>query len=137
MTDPGGKQVAVPYGPRAMGIVCLTTDGRMMSALVDGRSTLPDGVRREYSSYCGNYTFDVRTPITAADANSDPARFSASQVRMVRFEGERMVLTPPEVEQGGIKLRREINWKRLSTVSLWSRRHALARRPSASLDWAA
>jgi hypothetical protein len=30
----------------------------MMSVVCDGRTELPAGVRREYSSYCGNYTYD-------------------------------------------------------------------------------
>src|SRR5471032_2040349 len=63
-TDPSGKVVSVPYGPRGMGIVSLTSDGRMMSVLVDGRSKLPDCTTREYSSYCGNYTFYFSTPTT-------------------------------------------------------------------------
>ena len=58
MTDPGGKSVGVPYGPRGMGLVSLTSDGRMMAVLIDGRAKLPEGAKREYSSYCGNYTFD-------------------------------------------------------------------------------
>ena len=37
-TDPDGKQVGVPYGPRGMGLVSLTADGRMMAVLVDGRA---------------------------------------------------------------------------------------------------
>ena len=61
MTDPGGKSVGVPYGPRGMGLVSLTSDGRMMAVLIDGRAKLPDGAKREYSSYCGNYTFDGST----------------------------------------------------------------------------
>src|SRR5471032_2584105 len=76
MTDPAGKSVGVPYGPRGMGLVSLTSDGRMMAVLVDGRSTLPDCTKREYSSYCGNYTFDGATLVTTVDANSDPARFT-------------------------------------------------------------
>jgi hypothetical protein len=60
-TDPSGEKVAVPYGSRGMGLVSLTADGRMMAVLVDGQSKLPDGARREYSSYCGNYTFDGGT----------------------------------------------------------------------------
>ena len=72
MTDPGGKSVGVPYGPRGMGLVSLTSDGRMMAVLIDGRAKLPDGAKREYSSYCGNYTFDGTTLITTVDASSDP-----------------------------------------------------------------
>ena len=117
-TDPSGKQVAVPYGPRGMGIVSLTSDGRMMAVLVDGRSTLPDGTTREYSSYCGNYTFDGSTLITTVDANSDPARFTVPQVRKVRFQGELMILQPPPGEMGGVKVNRELTWEKISSVSL-------------------
>ena len=117
-TDPSGKQVAVPYGPRGMGIVSLTSDGRMMAVLVDGRSKLPDGTTREYSSYCGNYTFDGSTLITTVDANSDPARFTVPQVRKVRFQGELMILQPPPGEMGGVKVNRELTWEKISSVSL-------------------
>ena len=91
----------MPYGPRGMGLVSLTSDGRMMAVLVDGRAKLPDGAKREYSSYCGNYTFDGSTLITTVDASSDPARIACQQVRKVRFEGERMILVPPERDEGG------------------------------------
>ena len=117
-TDPSGKKVAVPYGPRGMGLVSLTADGRMMAVLVDGRPTLPDGGKREYSSYCGNYTFDGSTLITTVDAASDPSRMGSQQVRKVRFEGERMILVPPDREEGGVKFHRELTWERVSTVSL-------------------
>jgi hypothetical protein len=110
--------VAVPYGPRGMGIVSLTTDGRMMAVLVDGRSKLPDGTTREYSSYCGNYTFDGSTLTTTVDANSDPARFTVPQVRKVRFQGELMILVPPPGASNGVKLDRELTWEKISSVSL-------------------
>jgi hypothetical protein len=117
-TDANGNKMAVPYGPRGMGIVTLTADGRMMAVLCDGRPSLPEGSKREYSSYCGNYTFDGSTLVTTVDANSDPARFTAPQVRKVRLEGERMILVPPEVEVNGVKVTRELAWERISTVSL-------------------
>jgi hypothetical protein len=117
-TDANGNKLAVPYGPRGMGIVTLTSDGRMMAVLVDGRATLPEGTKREYSSYCGNYTFDGSTLITKPDASSDPSRFTVDQVRKVRFEGDRMVLIPPVSEVKGVKVTREIFWERISTVSL-------------------
>ena len=118
--DPGGRQVGVPYGPRGMGLVTLTSDGRMMAVLVDGRSTLPDGTKREYSSYCGNYTFDGTTLITTVDASSDGTRLAigGQQVRKVRFDGDRMILVPPEVEANGVKLHRELTWERVSSASL-------------------
>ena len=117
-TDSSGNKVGVPFGPRAMGLVSLTADGRMMAVLVDGRAKLPDGARREYSSYCGNYTFDGSTLVTTVDAASDPARLGSQQARKVRFEGERMILVPPEREEGGVKIRRELAWERISAVPL-------------------
>jgi Lipocalin-like domain len=118
MTDPGGKSVGVPYGPRGMGLVSLTSDGRMMAVLVDGRAKLEGGAKREYSSYCGNYTFDGSTLITTVDASSDPGRMGSQQVRKVRFDGDRMILVPPEREEGGVKIHRELTWERVSTNSL-------------------
>ena len=117
-SDPEGKPAAVPFGPRGMGLVTFTSDGRMMSVLVDGRASLPEGTPRQYSSYCGNYTFDGSTLTTVVDANCDPVRFTAPQVRKVRFEGERMVLTPPTSEIGGVKVTRELTWERISDRSL-------------------
>jgi hypothetical protein len=118
MTDPSGKKVGVPYGPRGMGLLSLTADGRTMAVLVDGRAKLADGAKREYSSYCGNYTFDGSTLITTVDAASDPARMGSQQVRKVRFEGERMILVPPERDEGGVKIHRELAWERVSAVPL-------------------
>lgn len=117
-TDPDGKQVGHPYGPRGMGLVSLTADGRMMSVLVDGRKDLPEGAPRQYSSYCGNYTFDGSTLTTMVDANCDPVRFTAPQIRKVRFDGERMILTPPPSEIDGVKVTRELTWERISAQSL-------------------
>jgi hypothetical protein len=116
--DPDGRQVGVPFGPRGMGLVTLTDDGRMMAVLVDGRATVPEGTPRQYSSYCGNYSFDGSTLTTIVDANCDPARFTAPQVRKVRFEGERMVLMPPPADVNGVKVTRELTWERITPMSL-------------------
>jgi hypothetical protein len=116
--DPDGRQVGVPFGPRGMGLVTLTDDGRMMAVLVDGRATVPEGTPRQYSSYCGNYSFDGSTLTTIVDANCDPARFTAPQVRKVRFEGERMVLIPPPADVNGVKVTRELTWERITPMSL-------------------
>lgn len=116
-TDASGKEVAVPYGPRGMGLVSLTGDGRMMAVLIDGRRETPDGAQREYTSYCGNYTFDGTTLVTTVDAASDPARF-VPQVRTVRFEGARMILMPPTIERGGVPVQRALTWEKISAVSL-------------------
>jgi hypothetical protein len=116
--DANGENIGAPYGPRGMGLVTLAADGRMMAVLCDGRTTLPAGTKREYSSYCGNYTFDGSTLITVVDANSNPARFTAPQVRKVRFEEDRMILMPPVTELNGVTITRELAWERISALSL-------------------
>ena len=64
-----------------MGRVIFTADGRMMSVVCDGRLELPPGTSREYSSYCGNYTFDGTQLVTRVDAASDPSRIGSDQMR--------------------------------------------------------
>ena len=116
--DPDGKLMPKPYGPKGMGLVTLNAEGRMMAVLCDGRTTLPDGTTRDYASYCGNYTFDGTTLVTKVDAAS-AARIAigSDQVRKARFEGKRMVLTPPPVMLNGVMQHRDIYWERSSLVS--------------------
>ena len=86
----------------------------MMSVVCDGRPELPTDVSREYSSYCGNYTYDGTRLVTRVDAASDPSRIGSDQVRGVRFEGERMILIPPPRRTGETEEYREIAWERIA-----------------------
>ena len=63
-------------GEQAMGRVTFNADGRMMAVLCDGRPSLPPEGVREYTSYCGNYTFDGTRLITRVDAASDAYRMA-------------------------------------------------------------
>ena len=63
-------------------------------------------------------TFDGSTLVTKVDAALDPARMGTEQVRKVRFEGERMILTPPPLEVNGVKVTRELTWEKISPISL-------------------
>jgi lipocalin-like protein len=92
--DAAGAARPSPYGGMALGRVTFTAGGRMMSVVCDGRPELPAGVSREYSSYCGNYTYDGAKLVTRVDAASDLSWIGSDQVRSVRFEGERMVPNP-------------------------------------------
>ena len=112
--DAAGTARPAPYGGKALGRVTFTADGRMMSVVCDGRKELPAGVAREYSSYCGNYTYDGEKLVTRVDAGSEPSRIGSDQVRGVRFEGERMVLIPPPRRTGEIEEHREITWERIA-----------------------
>jgi Lipocalin-like domain len=114
--DANGNELPAPYGGHPSGRVMLGADGRMMAVTCDGRSEIPDSGKREYSSYCGNYTFDGKQLITKVDAASDPSRLGSDQVRGVRFEDGLMVLRPPARPYGGVIEQRELYWEKISDV---------------------
>lgn len=116
-TTEDGTPMPPPYGgDKAMGRVTLNADGRMVAVLCDGRVALPEGERREYTSYCGTYTFDGKQLITRVDACSDPARFGSDQVRDVSFEGDLMVLRPPVRVIDGVAQQRVLQWEKIAEV---------------------
>lgn len=112
--DAAGAALPPPYGGKGLGRVTFTAEGRMMSVVCDGRAQLPPGTGREYNSYCGIYTFDGARLVTRVDAASDASRIGGDQVRGVRFEGERMILTPPPRRTGDSEEYREIAWERIA-----------------------
>jgi hypothetical protein len=114
--DATGNELPAPYGGHATGRVTLGADGRMMAVTCDGRREIPGGGKREYSSYCGNYTFDGKQLITRVDAASDPTRLGSDQIRDVRFEGDLMVLRPPARTYGGQVEQRELYWEKIAPV---------------------
>jgi hypothetical protein len=116
--DEHGNPVPRPYGPLGMGMVTFSANGRMMAVLCDGRASLDEGTTREYASYCGNYTFDGQTLTTHVDA-SGLVRIAVGrdQVRGVRFEGERMILTPPPLPVKDKQVYRELHWERISLTT--------------------
>lgn len=112
-----GTPMPPPYGgDKMMGRVTFNGDGRMMAVLCDGRTKLPDGERREYSSYCGNYTFDGKRLVTRVDAASDPARMGTDQVRDVSFDGRLMVLRPPLRAYLRQAEQRELYWEKIADI---------------------
>ena len=110
--DAAGAPLPAPYGGTGIGRVIFTAEGRMMSVVCDGRPELPAGTPREYSSYCGNYTFNGTRLVTRVDAASDPSRIGSDQVRGVRFADGRMILSPPPRRTGGSEEYRELTWER-------------------------
>ena len=116
-TGADGQPLPAPYGGEAaMGRAIFGANGRMMAVLCDGRPTLPEGVSREYNSYCGNYTFDGKQLITRVDASSAATRLGSDQVRDVRFEGGLMVLRPPQRPYGERVEQRELCWEKIADV---------------------
>jgi hypothetical protein len=95
-TAANGEVRPAPYGGAAgQGRVAFLPEGQMMAVLCDCRKDMPDGMAREFNSYCGNTTFDGAKLTTQVFANSDASRLSADQVRAVRLEGNFMILRPP------------------------------------------
>jgi hypothetical protein len=111
--DGSGKPLPTPYGGKGMGRVTFNAEGRMAAVVVDGRPTLPSEMKRDYSSYCGNYTYDGKRLVTRVDAASDPARLGSDQVRDVNFDGDFMVLRPPPRPSGE---HRVLTWEKISEM---------------------
>ena len=111
--DREGRPLPQPYGPSPIGVVTFVPEGRMIAALCDGRPARPDGRNREYVSYCGTYRYDGSTLVTRVDGTSDAPRMGTEQVRLVSFDGERMVLRPPEDSVDGVARQRVLTWERI------------------------
>ena len=112
--DDAGAPMHPPYGPQPMGVTVFSAERRMIAVLCDARGALPPGEsEREYSSYCGAYTFDGATLVTRVDLSADPARIGSDQVRRVRFEGDRLVLMPPPRPWRGVMQHRELIWEKV------------------------
>jgi hypothetical protein len=115
--DSAGNVLPPPYGgSEAMALLSLRRDGRMISVLCDSRQRIPSGEERDYTSYCGAYSFDGSTLITRVDACSDPSRFGTDQVRQVRMQGNLLVLQPPPREKNGKIEHREMMWEKIADV---------------------
>ena len=115
--DEQGNRLPPPYGgEKAMGRVTFNAEGRMMAVLCDGRPNVPTGEQREYTSYCGNYTFDGKQLVTRVDAASDADRMGTDQVRDVQFDGELMILRPPVKAYGAKVQQRELVWEKIANV---------------------
>ena len=112
--DASGKPLPEPYGGKGIGRVVFTAEGRMQSVVCDGRREIPPGENRDYSSYCGTYSFDGARLVTRVDAASDPSRVGGEQPRGVRFEGELMVLMPPPRQTAAGAEYRELTWQKLA-----------------------
>jgi hypothetical protein len=107
--DAEGQKLPPPYGPEPMGRLVLNATGRLMAVLCDGRPDLPDGTKRAYGSYCGNFRVENDTLVTIVDAAALSDRIGGSQVRRLEFRDGRLVLIPPRRRNGE---QRELFWER-------------------------
>lgn len=97
VTDPSGQHAAPAVGHRPIGITRFDAD-RMIVVLADAREAASP---RALVAYTGRYRFDGAELVTEADAASAPGLVTP-QIRDVRFEGARMVVTPKAGLPGSI-----------------------------------
>jgi Lipocalin-like domain len=106
------------YGPKGLGILTVTADGRMMAVLGDGRPTMPDGEVRAFVAYCGNYSFDGTEFVTRVDGTTGSlSRMGSDQKRKVSFEGGFLVLSHNPTAADGVVEYRKAYWQKLSDIS--------------------
>ncbi|MGE0766951.1 MAG: lipocalin-like domain-containing protein [Hyphomicrobiaceae bacterium] len=101
-------------GEQVIGRLVLDPSGRMMGAIMDGRTEIPVGQTRERSFYSGRYTYDGKQLVTRVDTSIDQDRIGSDQVRDVSFEGEYMVLRPPLRRYQGRMERHTLWWIKIS-----------------------
>lgn len=105
LTDGGGK-VTRPWSAGAAGYLIYTADGYMSASV---RSPDRDGVIQTLT-YCGPYETLEDRNIHHIELSSDPALVGTVQHRLVRFEGEKLVLTASPSLAGGPGTTAEIVW---------------------------
>jgi len=115
--DANGTPQPAPLGGAPLGRLMLTSRGRMMAMIGDGRPEVGAGQVREYNTYAGTYTFDGTRLITRVDSCSNPAYMGTEQMREVGTEGELMVLRPPvRAYVGRPPEQRVLYWEKISDV---------------------
>ena len=111
-TDGNGNAMPPPYGGTGLGVISFHPGGRMVAAICQAEVGA-DG-KREYSSYCGRYSFDGKTLVTHVDATAEPSRMGSDQVREVTMQDGRMVLHPPPRPLNGQMQHRELFWEKVA-----------------------
>lgn len=113
-TDKDGNTLRSSYGPEKYGLITFNKNNRMMVVISDGRDDLPKGRAREYSSYAGRFTFDGSTLITQVDGSIPLDRVGTEQIRPVRFDGNKVILTAPPVTIDGVVNYRDLTWEKIT-----------------------
>lgn len=100
--------VTRPYGDGAKGLLIYTADGFMSAATAfpDGKG----GMRPLF--YSGPFDALEDRNIHHIELSDDPALVGSDQVRLVSFEGDRLVLTASPSIAGGPGTSADIAWER-------------------------
>jgi hypothetical protein len=128
-----GERNAAPFGPSPTGFLTYTPDGRM-SAIIShgGRKPLLAGgsapasaeqqaaqaeAFRTFVAYAGRYTLKSDEVIHHVEVSFIQDWVGTDQVRPIKFEGERLVLSTPPMLMGGKTITVEFIFQRLPATS--------------------
>ncbi len=125
-TTEAGAAVAAPFGANPTGLLIYTIEGRM-SAIIGhgGRKALSIADRisspaeeraaafSTFIAYAGRYTFSEGRVTHHVELSLVPNWANTDVVRLVRFDGERMILRTPPISIGGVSEIVDLVWKRV------------------------
>lgn len=125
MTEAGAKLPA-PFGANPTGLLIYTAEGRMSAIISHGerkplsiadRISSPEPERAAafstFIAYAGRYTFAGARVVHHVELSLVPNWANIELVRLVRFEGEQMVLRTPPIQVGGVSEVVELTWERI------------------------
>jgi Lipocalin-like domain len=125
-TTEAGAVIAGPFGTDPEGLLIYTAQGRM-SAIISNGGRQPLSIADRVSSpaeeragafstfiaYAGRYTYSEGRVVHHVELSLVPNWANTELVRLVRFEGERMVLRTPPISIGGVSEVVDLVWERV------------------------
>lgn len=120
-----GRAVTAPFGSNPAGLLSYTADNRMTAMISHGgrrrlsgdRISSPAFERAEafatFFAYAGRYSVKGDQVIHHVEISSVQNWVNTDMVRLVRFEGDRIVLRTPPLSVGGTTQTTELVWERV------------------------
>ena len=119
-------QVSYPRGRDVVGYIIYSGDGYMSVVIMPANrpkfvaETLREGSIEEkaaaadtYQSYCGRYEIQGEKVIHHVEASLFPNLLGVSRERAFKFDGNRLILSPPPSLVGGIEQTSHLTWERV------------------------
>jgi Lipocalin-like domain len=124
-TTAAGAVIAAPFGTDPKGLLIYTAEGRMSATISNGgrpplsiadRVSSPAGERAAafstFIAYAGRYKYSEGRVVHHVELSLVPNWANTELVRLVRFEGKRMVLRTPPISIGGVSEVVDLVWER-------------------------
>jgi hypothetical protein len=121
-----GERSETPYGPRPIGLLTYTQDGRVTAMISHGeRNPLSVGAGTEeqaeafatFLAYAGRYTLSGDKVSHYVEISSIQNYVGRELIRSVKFHGDQIVLVTPPTPANGKVQTFELIWKRLEVGS--------------------